>query len=261
MNFSEGSWGESPEGGKQEVLHVEAGDLLLIVVESADAGVILAESGERLGDGMDVAEEGHTPPQVSIFGERNGAIAADQVCGFNAERNAGVAEGEESAALYGPSECVRRAMRGAETADGMAVCKVAGAGADHSRIGVGEEFVAEDFDAPWVGDVVCVLADEPGCLALVEEVIECGDEALGGSLDDSERKLMDGVEVGAALGVWAVKDDEDLKVGAGLGDEALDGGAEPWHSGANRYADGKEATVKCRVSETACVHAAGPCRG
>lgn len=106
-----------------------------------------------------------------------------------------------------------------------------------------------------VGDIVCVLTDEPWGAALIEEMVESGDEALGRTLDDAQVERGDGVEIGAAFGVGSVEDNEDFKVGAGLRDEALDGWAEPGHALVNGYADGEEAAL----GGDAVLHSAAPC--
>jgi hypothetical protein len=49
-----------------------------------------------------------------------------------------------------------------------------------------EDGVAEGFYSLGVRDVICVLADEPGGVALIEEVVESGDEALGRAFDDAQ---------------------------------------------------------------------------
>lgn len=136
-DFEEWAGRESPEGGEQEVLHVYAGDLLLVVMEGADAGVVLAEAGEGVGDGVDVRKEGHPPPEVCVFREWNGTVAAGVAGGFDMKRYAGVAEGEQASAVHDATQGVGGAVRGAEAADGVAVCMVARAGAEHSGVGVG----------------------------------------------------------------------------------------------------------------------------
>ena len=115
---------------------------------------------------------------------------------------------------------------------------VVGEGIDEAGVRPGADGGEEDFDAPGPGDVVGILADEPGSPGFGEKTVEGGGDAGVRLMDDAQARLTQAAEPGETAIGTAVDDDQDFKLVRGLAQQALDGLREPWHGVVDRYAHG-----------------------
>lgn len=112
--------------------------------------------------------------------------------------------------------------RTAEGSDGSAAWVVVSERVEHSGVWDGLDCGEQTVDAVRMRDVIRVLADEPGGVALAEHAVECGRDALIGLRENAQpaadgRMGGEGTQVFETVVCGSVDDGEDFKIGALLG--------------------------------------------
>jgi hypothetical protein len=97
------------------------------------------------------------------------------------------------------------------------------------------------------GDVIGVLAHQPGCFTLAQHAVEREGEPAVLLLNQAKPRVANGVQVLKAAIGRAVDDREQLEISAGLAQDAFDGLPQVGHGVKNGKSDRQQPALQNRV--------------